>query len=125
MTKQEFIARQRTMEAAANKRGLKWFLVFFVGMVSAIPASNFAEAHYDIAWLAPAVALGFLVLLVGSVGWMVAVLRRQQKQFGVTCPHCGKALISFCSAIAIASGNCGRCGEPVFEQSSNQSQSKG
>lgn len=113
------------MEAAAKKRGLKWAVVFFAAMACAIPISKFIDTHSEIAWLVPVFAIGFLVLIIGILGWMIVFLRQQQKKFGVACPHCGKALVGFCSSIAIASGNCSGCGEPVFEQTANQSQFKG
>lgn len=125
MTKQEFIARQQAMEAAVKKRGPKWVIIFFGSMACAIPALKFIETHSEATWLAPAFAISLLVLLFGSVGWLLLTMSRDHKKFGVLCPNCGKALVSFSSAIAIASGNCGSCGKPVFEPSSNQSQSKG
>ena len=124
MTKQAFIARQRAMEAAASKRGLKWVVVFFGSVACAIPIAKFIETHSDYSWLAPVVAIGFFVFLFGSVGWMILVMRRQHKKFGLLCPNCGKALVGTSSAVATATGNCGCCGEAVFEQSLNQSQSK-
>jgi DNA-directed RNA polymerase subunit RPC12/RpoP len=56
------------------------------------------------------VAVPFLL----AVGAMIPLTRRNDRDMGVACPHCGKPLAQF-KAIVIASKNCPYCGKKVLD----------
>ena len=45
---------------------------------------------------------------------LIPLARRIERQSGIPCPHCGKALANY-KAIVIASRNCPCCGKRVIE----------
>jgi hypothetical protein len=55
-------------------------------------------------------------VLVAIAGyWLVSI--RVLKARCPLCPHCTKTLNGAAGQVAVASGNCGHCGSPVFEVS--------
>jgi DNA-directed RNA polymerase subunit RPC12/RpoP len=57
------------------------------------------------------VAVPFLL----AIGAMIPLTRRNDRDMGVACPHCGKPLAQF-KAIVIASKNCPYCGKKVLDE---------
>jgi hypothetical protein len=51
----------------------------------------------------------------GFIVFAVFILCAVASQIGVPCPHCKKRLFAVAGQIAVATGNCGFCGEKVFE----------
>jgi endogenous inhibitor of DNA gyrase (YacG/DUF329 family) len=49
-----------------------------------------------------------------AIGVMFLLARRNDRDMGVACPHCGKPLAQF-KAIVIASKNCPYCGKEVLD----------
>jgi hypothetical protein len=116
MTKQEFISKQRTMEQNGNKRMMGWLLLFFGVLLGGIPFSHYIEAHPEKTWIGPLFGMGAFLFLLANLALLTWFTKHQQKRFGVSCPKCGKPIIGFNVKIAIATGNCGNCGEPVFTE---------
>jgi amino acid permease len=115
VTKQEFIKRQQTMTRGTNKRLGFWMAFFFAALFGCIPLMRYIERQeQDYTWIGAVAAAGLLVFLLGNLSLMVWYGARQQRQFGHRCPHCNKALVGFGVQLAIATGNCGHCGERVF-----------
>ncbi|HXC99971.1 MAG TPA: hypothetical protein VN048_11565 [Verrucomicrobiae bacterium] len=113
MTKQEYIAKQRTMTRAVNRRLVCWLIVFFAAIGAMIPFSNYVEEHKEYAWTGNVVGGGLLFILVASFVWFALVANRQQREFGIQCRSCSKRILN--SQLAIATGNCGYCGEKLFD----------
>jgi hypothetical protein len=115
MTKQEFIAKQREMTRGANKRSAIWIVFFFGGLVGCAALSGYIDRHpEEYRWIGAAVGIGLFAFLIANSALMLWFGVRQQRRFGHRCPHCNKALVGFSVQIAIATGNCGHCGERVF-----------
>ncbi len=115
MTKQEFIAKQQAVKAGEIKRTLIGGLILFGPLVSVIFISNYIKSQYNQLWLESVlnvVVLGWLVLC-----WVMMLLYaiKQTKKSWRLCPHCHRM---FNPSLAIASNNCGHCGEKVFSESS-------
>ena len=115
MTKQEFITRQQALTRATNKRLGFWMVFFFAALCGCIPLSSYIERHeQDYRWIGTAFGIGLLTFLCANLGLMAWYGLRQQRRYGHRCPHCNKSLVGFGAQIAIATGNCGQCGESVF-----------
>ena len=59
-------------------------------------------------------ALIVAISLMIAIGVMFLLARRNDRDMGVACPHCGKPLAQF-KAIVIASKNCPYCGKKVLD----------
>jgi len=59
---------------------------------------------YQIAWYA-----GFVLLLFMNPRWN----RWYMRKINLACPYCGDPFIGSAARVAVASGRCGRCGNPV------------
>jgi hypothetical protein len=115
VTKQEFITRQQEMTRGLNKRLVLWLVFFFAALLGCIPLSRYIERHeQDHRWISAAMSIGLLVFFLGSLVLTLWYAARQQRHFGHRCPSCKKALVGFGISLAIATGNCGNCGERVF-----------
>ncbi|MDD5459042.1 MAG: hypothetical protein PHF37_06595 [Phycisphaerae bacterium] len=115
MTKEEFIAIYRKTNKQFNIVGIA-FLTSFAG-ITFIAASilNFIKKHEVANWvrLVPA------TLLFGSLAFfaiMAWYLHYKAKKRNLTCSSCKKLLLGQLGNITIASGNCGNCGQPVFDK---------
>jgi hypothetical protein len=116
MTKQEFISRQKAMTQYANKRLTGWLILFFGVLIGNIPLTRYVETHERLAWAGPLFGVGLFVFLIGNLCLLAWFSKGQQKRLGLSCPSCGKAVMGVRAQIAIASGNCGNCGEKVFSE---------
>lgn len=116
MTKQEFIAKQREMMHSGNKRSAIWIVLFFGGLIGCAALSGYIERHAEeYRWIGAAFGVGLLFFFGANIALMWWFGARQQRSFGHRCPHCNKALVGFGVQLAIATENCGHCGERVFD----------
>lgn len=53
--------------------------------------------------------------VLGCIFFVLFLLFLAASQTGVPCPHCKKRLFGVVGQIAVATGNCGYCGEKAFE----------
>jgi hypothetical protein len=113
VTKQEYIAKQRAMTRGVNKRLVCWLIVFFGGLGAMIPFLDYIDQHSEKAWMGNVVGIGLAIFLFGNFVWLAVFAKRQKRQFGVQCRNCSKQIVN--SQIAIATGNCGFCGEKLFD----------
>ena len=111
-TKQEFISKQQALQTGEKKRVLITILLMFGPWVGVTP---FLKNLNDQPWLEPVLPVAFL-------GWIFLVVvtislnkKKLTKLSWRLCPHCHQ---TFNAQIAIASDNCGHCGEKVFSESS-------
>jgi hypothetical protein len=114
LTKREFVTQIQTREHRLRKRS------FFGGLLVAFWLIAMALADYAKDHGLPYLFGGVDVREV--FGWMCAfsmcgllaallLLGR-----GVVCPNCRKPLCDIPAQIAVATGNCGHCGEKVFDE---------
>jgi len=116
MTKQEFMSKQKALVQNANRR-LSWWLPVFFGLIFAnIPLTRYVERNEELTWAGPALGVGLFVFLIGNLLFLAWFAKRQQKRFGLHCANCGKLLTGASAQIAVASGNCGYCGERLFSE---------
>jgi hypothetical protein len=108
MTKQEFVLQLRSRDRQYVIRG--WIALLLI--VTGLGAAAFLE-HLAFHEGLNKVCYGLLagLLLIGTVALICWGEPR-----GVPCPHCRKRLFGVVAQIAVATGNCGFCGEEVFEQ---------
>lgn len=116
MTKQEFISSQEAMTRCSNKRAIIWVVAFFGALIGGGALIDQIEKRGSPAWASAVFLIGMLVVVFGSIGLLMWFVKREQRRFGLLCPSCGKPLVGVCSQIAIATGNCGHCGERVFSE---------
>lgn len=103
------------MSRGTNKRLGLWLVFFFAALLACTPLMQYIDKHdQEYRWIGAAIGIGFLVFLFANLVLMAWYSLRQQRRFGHRCPHCNKALIGFGAQLAIATGNCGHCGEKVF-----------
>jgi hypothetical protein len=113
VTKSELIARQRAWKSYSWK-WLAGFLVVFYGCIVAyVFLMTDVIGRFSGNW-PTIIGLGVLVPMVASYVLFVWLQRRQCRRLGVACPHCGAPLIDIAGQIAVATGNCGNCGEKVL-----------
>ena len=110
----EFLEKQRAYKARLNRLGyfLLGGIVFGLG-AGFILAKSFSEESADLKTFT--LVGGFIGVYAGmfvAAGWMKIVKRKS----GLFCPSCKTALIGGLGPMAIASGNCGKCGIQVIEK---------
>jgi hypothetical protein len=118
MRKDEFINAVRSY----NRRALVIFigpLLFALGLIIAYgPFQRRFEANLGPQIAGPTTdilrALPVAVSFMIAIGVMFLLARRNDRDMGVACPHCGKPLAQF-KAIVIASKNCPYCGKEVLD----------
>jgi hypothetical protein len=95
-----------------SRRQTKWLLLAL--LVFAASMWGMVVFGSRLGWLAAGdryavlIAMGLAVAVTGLLAVAVGGIRRIPK-----CPHCGIRLISWFLAIAVATGNCGRCGRSI------------
>jgi hypothetical protein len=109
------------MEKSGNKRMIGWIVLFFGVLLGSIPLSRYIEAHPEMTWIGPLFGIGLIIFFLANVSLLAWFTKHQQKRFGISCPGCGKPIGGFNVKIAIATGNCGNCGEPVFTETNASS----
>lgn len=118
MRKDEFIKAA----ASYNRRALAVFLIPIVLALAFIIAYSPFQRRFE-AYLASQVPgspprilklLPITIPFLLAIGAMIPLTRRNDRELGVPCPHCGKPLASL-KAIVIASKNCPYCGKKVLE----------
>jgi DNA-directed RNA polymerase subunit RPC12/RpoP len=118
------VHKDQFIKAAANynRRATAIFLIplalAFGFMVAYMPCQRRFEAYLDskIGGPAPDIlkALPMAVPFLLAFGALIPLSRRNDRDLGVACPHCGQPLAHF-KAIVIASKNCPYCGKQVLD----------
>jgi hypothetical protein len=117
MTKDEFIARQQIAKRASPPIMI-WMVILFAAMIGNLPFLAWLREHHLQKWINP-VELVLYGLLFGSFVLMLLIAKVRLRKLNLVCPACGKPLAGNPGQIAIATGNCGHCGSPVFENVEN------
>ena len=112
MTREDFITRQRAYNRYRDRLFTISFIVIF-GLLFAIgPIVDWIEEHRPLAWLDVA---AYCAAVVGSPLLVVVFIVRARRKYGLLCPACGNGLTGACGQIAVATGKCGHCAAPVFD----------
>ena len=110
MNKKEFASRIRI-------RDKKFYRVLFAGMTAVgiwMLSAPFLDHFYK--FNEPkSVTLAWGIFGIAAILAVMMVLAFFGSQRGMPCPHCKKRLFGIPGQIAVATGNCGFCGEKVFE----------
>jgi hypothetical protein len=114
MTKQEFIGNRQAMTRSSNRSNVVFIVMLFGGLLLIIPLAVYMDRAKPEKWiqlLYRIAVFGFLILNFSLPIWLG---KRTHKRFRVECPNCRKPLVGALGQIAVSSGACGNCGEPVF-----------
>jgi hypothetical protein len=116
LTKRQFVDQIRSRERQQKKSllfGMVWIACIFMLMALA----DYVKDHGQ-----SVVFLGFdvyeilKVLCLISLFGLIVLIMILAAIPGATCPNCRKGLFGIPAQISIATGNCGYCGEKVFEE---------
>jgi len=85
---------------------------FFVSLIAYV---WFLEYFGDlgIGYLIISVILLF-ALLLGHVLFIIWVVKKRFKKYGLECPNCKKPIYASLAQIAVATGKCGECGATII-----------
>jgi hypothetical protein len=117
MTKQDFISRHKAWKQSTGKIGAIGVVCFFgiLGVIAFV--DSYLQHHGWSTRIDSILGLIAIVLLLGLLPLVFWFQKHQQKRFGVICPSCGKPLVGRNGNVVIATGNCGSCGEKVYDKS--------
>ena len=118
MRKQELISKQKELARSSTKRLIVCFLLLTCFVMAIVPLSRYFAKHEDLSWINRVLGPCFPVVLMVTMVLLFLLEMRQRRQLGVSCPKCGKPLVGASAQVAIATGNCGHCGEEVFDDGS-------
>jgi hypothetical protein len=114
MTKQEFISNRQAMTRSSNRTSVVFIVILFGGLLLNIPLAGYMDRAKPEKWIQLLYGIGFFGFLILNFPLLIWVGKRQHKRFRLECPNCHKPLVGALGQIAVASGACGHCGEPVF-----------
>jgi hypothetical protein len=115
MTKDDFVLRQTVAKREENKVSIILLVVLFGGLIGLGSLAPWMDHHRSVVSIQVAYGVSIFGFMIGNMIFLVWGIRRRARQYGHNCPVCGKPLVGFAAQIAIASGNCGHCGQPVFD----------
>ena len=125
MTKQDFIKRQQAMLRFSNQKMMYWLAVLIAGSLAASGLASYIKRQtQELAGASLAVNVAGMVLLFGGLAVLTVYSIVFQRRFGHRCPSCHKWLTGFAAQTAIATGNCGFCGNAVFEETPSDNHSE-
>ena len=116
MTKEEFIERKKAFDARPDWPFRIFLSVYAVGVfswdwiterVNEVNVSLLSWGVKNIVGLLVLFTIGFAFLR----GWRN---KRRAQQKGLLCVHCSELLTDNLGILAIATGNCGKCGQKAF-----------
>ncbi len=109
MTKKEFVSQIQIREKKVRRGYFTGLTVVGLWMVSAPLLDHFYDLNKSKMLLQVWCGFGMAMCIA-----VFAVLLVYGNQRGVPCRHCGKRLFGIPGQIAVATGNCGYCGEKAF-----------
>ena len=111
MTKADFKSRTDRYNRSVVLWTLIWLPLFFGALFANVPLS--ASMDHASARLQVLYGIVFFGFLVAQFPLMYFWHRSRVRKFGLACPHCRAQLVKQLGQIALASGNCGQCGEAI------------
>jgi len=115
MTRSGFLRAKRRYLKRARWTAFSTCVVLVCAIIFAAQASKRAGGT-----LTRTEAVLFFVVLIGSAVVSVASTYRLCRRPEFVCPHCRKSIFQL-SAILVATGRCGLCGENILEEEPNKS----
>jgi hypothetical protein len=109
MLKQEFIERSNAAIADSKRFGILWGVAFFVILIVNVAVSRMVPKQYTVIYL-----VFFFGFLFGNIFFLRWIESRRADRFQLRCPNCQQPLIRVAGQMAIATGNCNKCGEAVY-----------
>lgn len=110
MTRQELIERIDRHSKRANRWAIIWLASFFalLGVWAVLADGLSAETER---------ALGAVIIAVAltTVFAVMLGLRGSMRRSGLVCPHCRALLTKDLWPVAVATGRCGKCGQPIVD----------
>jgi hypothetical protein len=116
MTKDDFIIQQRAAKGEEKRVTMIWMIVFFGVLFGNLPVAAWMDHHKEKILIHVIFGILFFGFLIGSIPILIFIGKRRIRKFGLVCPNCQKPLFQAMASIAIASGNCGHCGNKVFDE---------
>ena len=119
-SRSEFVARYRSYTDAVPRfrpwRVLAGCLYFAPAFGYLAPQELYLRKQLSAGWREASTVV-FLLLLIAPGVYLAWRLHRwderQVRSLELLCPGCGQRLTGVHGAIAVASGRCGKCGQPV------------
>jgi len=114
MTKHEFISQLRARERQFNRRAFRGCTLLALWLIG-VAVVDYLQQHGELN-LAGSPDLRREVAAAGFIAvFFIFVLILAMTKQGLQCPHCRKQLVAVAARIAVATGNCGFCGEKVYD----------
>jgi len=114
MTKQEFVKRVQTSERKFRRCLIAGVATLGVCMMAAATTDSLKE--HGVLTPATSLILGKLLGGAGLVALFFCLVIGLATASGEKCVKCGKRLQGIAARIAVATGNCGYCGEQAFDE---------
>lgn len=108
MNRKELAAQIRSRANQNKRQTIVWLTILGLWMVAGALLDNLLN------WFG-STFLRYAYGVLGFVLFVIFLLAVAVSQMGVPCPHCKKRLSGVAGQIAVATGNCGYCGEKAFE----------
>ena len=109
MTKQEFLLRKKQADSSSKRFSMFYLPAFFLILIGNLFLVKRVPKEYS--WL---YLIAFFSLLFANLFFTLWLERRRIDKFDLRCSHCKKPLTKSAAQIAVATGNCGNCGEHLF-----------
>ena len=87
-----------------------WTTVFFSLLVINIPVMKLIPENYSLVYRLLFFAFLFVIIVL-----TILIVRQRARRAGICCSSCQKPLSSSGIELAIATGNCGFCGQKFLE----------
>ena len=119
MTKEEFIERKKAFDARPDWPSRIFLLICVVGVFSwDWITQRVNELNISLLSWGVKNTIGLLVLFTIGFGCLTGWRnKRRVRQEGLLCVHCSELLTDNLATLAIATGNCGKCGQKAFSTS--------
>ena len=114
MTRREFIAREQAASREERWFCAVWLVSFFALLCGSVPLTAWLSDKGAPAWIAMLGIVGLFVFLFGNLLLLHVLNRARMKKHGLFCPYCRGPLRGSSAQTAIATGNCGHCGNSLF-----------
>jgi hypothetical protein len=118
MTKPEFVKRIQTSERIFRRSLITGVAVMGVCMMAAATMDSLKE--HGVLTPATSIILGKVLLGAGLIALFLCLVIGFATASGERCAKCGKRLQGIAAQIAVATGNCGYCGERAFDTQDNK-----
>ena len=113
MTKPAFILCLKTRERRGRHFMTAGIAFLGLSLIAAAVADSFRDGSFFQGSMSK---LASGLLLVGVIGAVLLIIVGAAANTGIPCAKCGRRLFQFSASIAVATGNCGYCGQKAFDE---------